>query len=53
MRNKSKGFPNRISFSGEPRAKPEYSSQRANGTIKARPQQRMFRSNEERDNPYD
>lgn len=48
MRNKEKGFPNRMSFDGEPRAKPEYSSKRANGTINDHPQERMKNSNENR-----
>ncbi|MFC5713264.1 small, acid-soluble spore protein K [Thalassorhabdus alkalitolerans] len=49
MRNKEKGFPPRISLDGEPRAKPEYSSKRADGTIKDHPQERMFKSNQDRD----
>lgn len=44
MRNKAKGFPNRISLSGEPRAKEEFASQRPDGRIKDRPSERMFRS---------
>lgn len=46
MRNKAKGFPGRISLSGEPKAKEEFASKRANGTIKDRPQERMFRANQ-------
>ncbi|MEK4564225.1 small, acid-soluble spore protein K [Alkalicoccobacillus gibsonii] len=45
MRNKASHFPGRISLSGEPKAKPEFSSKRADGTIADRPQERMFRSN--------
>lgn len=48
MRNKEKGFPNRMSFDGEPRAKPEYASKRANGTINDHPQERMNSSNQNR-----
>ncbi|OIJ17274.1 small, acid-soluble spore protein K [Anaerobacillus alkalidiazotrophicus] len=48
MRNKEKGFPNRMSFDGEPRAKVEYSSKRADGTIKDHPQERMMNSNQNR-----
>ncbi len=48
MRNKEKGFPNRMSFSGEPRAKEEYSSKRADGSIRDHPQQRMKQSNQSR-----
>jgi small acid-soluble spore protein K (minor) len=44
MRNKEKGFPNRISYDGEPRAKEEYASKRANGTINTHPQDRMRNS---------
>ncbi|WLR51258.1 small, acid-soluble spore protein K [Bacillus tianshenii] len=47
MRNKEQGFPPRISLNGEPRAKAEYASKRANGTINTNPQQRMRRSNQE------
>ncbi|MBY6038379.1 small, acid-soluble spore protein K [Fictibacillus nanhaiensis] len=49
MRNKSKNFPNRISFSGEPRAKEEFSSKRPDGTTRDHPQERMFLSNQHRD----
>ncbi|WP_209124075.1 small, acid-soluble spore protein K [Alkalihalobacillus sp. BA299] len=48
MRNKEKGFPLRKSFSGEPRAKEEYSSKRADGTIRDHPQARMQQSNQSR-----
>ncbi|UII56641.1 small, acid-soluble spore protein K [Cytobacillus spongiae] len=43
MRNKARNFPNQNNekFEGEPRAKAEYSSQRANGTINTHPQERM------------
>lgn len=47
MRNKVKGFPNLHGnkFEGEPRAKAEYASKRADGTINTRPQERMRASN--------
>ncbi len=48
MRNKEKGFPNRMSFDGEPRAKEEYSSKRADGSIRDHPQERMNQSNQGR-----
>ncbi|RBW68135.1 small, acid-soluble spore protein K [Bacillus taeanensis] len=48
MRNKAKGFPEHFSFSGEPRAKEEFASKRANGTIQDHPQERMNRSNKNR-----
>ncbi|MFD1739689.1 small, acid-soluble spore protein K [Bacillus salitolerans] len=43
MRNKERGFPNQNNqkFEGEPRAKAEYASKRANGTINTHPQERM------------
>lgn len=48
LRNKAKNFPydhdNR--FEGEPRAKAEYASKRANGTINTNPQERMRASSE-------
>lgn len=46
MRNKAKGFPygNDGKFNGEPRAKPEFSSKRADGTIQTNPQERMRKS---------
>ena len=48
MRNKAKDFPNQhhTKFEGEPRAKAEYASKRANGTINTHPQERMHASNE-------
>ncbi|HZG71244.1 MAG TPA: small, acid-soluble spore protein K [Chondromyces sp.] len=54
MRNKEKGFPiihgNRIE--GEPRAKAEYASKRANGTINTHPQERMHASGDrDKDTP--
>lgn len=49
LRNKAKDFPQRISFDGEPRAKPAYASKRADGTINTKPQERMRASNK-RDN---
>ncbi len=43
MRNKVTKFPieHGNKFEGEPRAKPEFSSKRADGTINTRPQERM------------
>lgn len=53
MRNKEKGFPyaNDNKLEGEPRAKAEFASKRANGTINTKPQERM-RASGERDKPY-
>ncbi|NSL52132.1 small acid-soluble spore protein K [Calidifontibacillus erzurumensis] len=48
VRNKETNFPARKSFNGEGRAKPEYSSLRANGQINTHPQERMRMSNERR-----
>lgn len=47
MRNKESGFPNQNNnkLEGEPRAKAEYASKRANGTINTHPQERMRASN--------
>ncbi|MFE8700573.1 small, acid-soluble spore protein K [Cytobacillus sp. FJAT-54145] len=43
VRNKAKGFPygNDNKFEGEPRAKAEYASKRADGSINTQPQERM------------
>ncbi|WP_170006512.1 small, acid-soluble spore protein K [Bacillus fonticola] len=44
MRNKAKGFPSAGSgqkFEGEGRAKAEYNSKRADGSINTHPQERM------------
>nr|WP_249315723.1 small, acid-soluble spore protein K [Bacillus sp. FJAT-49711] len=43
VRNKAKDFPykNDNKFEGEPRAKPEFASKRANGTTNTNPQGRM------------
>jgi small acid-soluble spore protein K (minor) len=48
LRNKAKGFPyeHDNKFNGEPRAKPEYASKRADGTTNTRPQERMHASGE-------
>lgn len=48
MRNKAKSFPNQNNnkFEGEPRAKAEYASKRANGTTNTHPQERMSASNQ-------
>jgi small acid-soluble spore protein K (minor) len=47
MRNKERNFPNQNhnKLEGEPRAKAEYASKRANGTINTHPQERMSASN--------
>lgn len=46
MRNKKHGFPNQNNqkFEGEPRAKAEFASVRADGTINTHPQERMYNS---------
>ncbi|GIN92215.1 small, acid-soluble spore protein K [Siminovitchia terrae] len=51
MRNKAKDFPygNNHRFEGEPRAKPEFGSKRANGTINTDPQGRMRASGARKD----
>lgn len=51
MRNKAKGFPNQNNnkFEGEPRAKAEYASKRADGTINTHPAERMRASSERAD----
>ncbi|WP_442598921.1 small, acid-soluble spore protein K [Neobacillus sp. D3-1R] len=43
VRNKATHFPNQhsIKLEGEPRAKAEYASKRADGTINTHPQERM------------
>lgn len=48
MRNKAKNFPNQNGnkFEGEPRAKAEYASKRADGSINTHPQERMRASNQ-------
>ncbi|MDX8362352.1 MULTISPECIES: small, acid-soluble spore protein K [Bacillaceae] len=53
VRNKTTGFPNQNNqkFEGEPRAKAEYASKRANGTINTHPQERM-RASGQRQNSY-
>ncbi|WP_096187912.1 small, acid-soluble spore protein K [Evansella halocellulosilytica] len=48
MRNKAKGFPNRISPSGEARAKSAYASKRPDGSTNDHPQERMQASTQER-----
>lgn len=50
MRNKAKGFPNRISLNGEPRAQQQFASKRPDGKTRDNPGERMFRSNESRKN---
>ncbi|WLR42673.1 small, acid-soluble spore protein K [Bacillus carboniphilus] len=51
MRNKATGFPNLNSnkFEGEPKAKAENASKRANGTINTHPQERMKASHSRND----
>lgn len=54
MRNKARNFPNQNNnkFEGEPRAKAEYASTRADGTINTHPQERMrASSNRDSDTP--
>lgn len=48
MRNKQRNFPNQNNnkFEGEPRAKAEYASKRADGTTNTHPQERMRASGE-------
>ncbi|MBS4198443.1 small, acid-soluble spore protein K [Bacillus sp. FJAT-49732] len=52
MRNKAKDFPykNENKFEGEPRAKPEFASKRADGTTNTHPQERMRASGAREDN---
>ena len=52
MRNKKRSFPhqNNNKLEGEPRAKAEYASKRANGTTNTHPQERMHASGERDDN---
>ena len=47
MRNNAKNFPNQSNnkLEGDPRAKAEYASKRADGTINTHPQERMRASN--------
>ncbi|WP_156906603.1 small acid-soluble spore protein K [Alteribacter aurantiacus] len=45
MRNKAKGFPNRMRFSKERRTDDEHQSKRANGEINDHPNARMNSSN--------
>lgn len=49
--NKERGFPNQNNekLEGEPRAKAEYASKRANGTINTHPQERMHASSKRGD----
>lgn len=51
MRNKATNFPNQNNnkFEGEPRAKAEYASKRADGTINTHPAERM-RASGQREN---
>ncbi|SIB14048.1 Small, acid-soluble spore protein K [Mycobacteroides abscessus subsp. abscessus] len=51
MRNKAKNFPNQNhnKFEGEPRAKAEYASKRADGSINTHPQERMRASSQSQD----
>lgn len=51
MRNKVTNFPNQHGnkFEGEPRAKAEYASKRADGTINTHPQERMHASSHRED----
>ncbi|MGD6893409.1 small, acid-soluble spore protein K [Bacillus infantis] len=51
MRNKAKNFPNQNhnKFEGEPRAKADYASKRADGSINTHPQERMRASSNRTD----
>lgn len=51
LRNKAKGFPNQNNnkLEGEPRAKAEFASTRANGSINTNPQERMKASSQRKD----
>ncbi|MBT2658966.1 small, acid-soluble spore protein K [Bacillus sp. ISL-18] len=51
MRNKATNFPNQSNnkLEGEPRAKAEYASTRADGSINTHPQERMRASGERDD----
>jgi small acid-soluble spore protein K (minor) len=51
VRNKERGFPNQNNnkFEGEPKAKAEYNSLRADGTINTHPQERMRASGRRQD----
>jgi small acid-soluble spore protein K (minor) len=54
VRNKARNFPNQNNnkLEGEPRAKAEYASRRADGTINTHPQERMRASGQrENDTP--
>jgi small acid-soluble spore protein K (minor) len=54
MRNKERNFPNQNNnkFEGEPKAKAEYNSKRADGSINTHPQERMrASSNRDSDTP--
>lgn len=54
MRNKQRNFPNQNNnkLEGEPRAKAEYASKRADGTINTHPQERMRASGQrDKDTP--
>ncbi|MGN1400053.1 MAG: small, acid-soluble spore protein K [Bacillus sp. (in: firmicutes)] len=44
MRNKAKNFPNAFRMEGGARAKAEYASTRADGSINTHPQERMAAS---------
>ncbi|MEH6941899.1 MULTISPECIES: small, acid-soluble spore protein K [Bacillus] len=46
MRNKARNFPAVNRFGGEPRAKAEYASKRADGSINTHPQERMLASSQ-------
>ncbi|WP_223703448.1 small, acid-soluble spore protein K [Sutcliffiella deserti] len=54
MRNKAKGFPypNDQKAEGEARAKSEFASKRADGTINTHPQERMRASGKREDNTF-
>jgi small acid-soluble spore protein K (minor) len=55
MRNKEVNFPNQAGnkFEGEPKAKVDYASKRADGTINTHPQERMRASGLREDDSLD
>jgi small acid-soluble spore protein K (minor) len=55
MRNKVVGFANQTTnkFEGEPKAKVDYASKRADGTINTHPQERMRASGQREDDSMD
>ncbi|MBB5174632.1 small acid-soluble spore protein K [Texcoconibacillus texcoconensis] len=52
MRNKAKDFPENMAIEHEHHAAGDNSSQRVNGQIKDRPQERMRQAGKERPDPH-